>query len=160
MKNLFFISILMTTLLSFSSMTVSANSIHPDKIHKEGNFLKVKGDIVDVKADIQVFEYNSSIGDWECIREYCNKSKYSLYLNPTKNYQVWFSNVTEGTKVLHIDAGSPGPWMKYLDIDFSTKYAYARIYQDYPIYDYIVEMVDNTYSSIAYTEHYSANRSK
>ena len=151
MRKLMQMSTLMVFLLSFISIPVSVyvGIYDPGVINKEYNHLVVKGDIIDVKADVNVFEFNSATGEWNQIEELCNKSRYKLYLNPTKNYQVWFSNVELGTKVLHIDAGDPGVWSKYIGIDFHQGgNTYARIYQDKPDYDYILETVEYSYASV------------
>lgn len=150
MKKLIQISTLFTILLCLNTMSVSATCIWQpeDGITHNDNFLDLKGDIVNYKADIEVFEYVDSIEGWVSVKEYSNKSRYSIRLNPTKNYQIWFTNVEMGMKILHVDAGHPGPWSKYIDIDFESEGTYAHIFQDTKSYDYVFELCNSTYSSI------------
>ncbi|MHA2401951.1 MAG: hypothetical protein ACXADH_03085 [Candidatus Kariarchaeaceae archaeon] len=111
------------------------------------NSLKLKGDFLindtlTQKVSIQVFEYSDST--YEFVEVWCKtkKRKYEMVLDPTKHYQIWFTNSIGVTKRLYVMPGDPGPYYFGLDIDFESEGLAAKIEQT-NYYDYVLTAVKN-----------------
>lgn len=104
-----------------------------------GNQLKVKGDIVGVKADIKIWEVHQS-GVNIPLKDYNNKSRYCLKLNPVKEYVIEFS-YKEEIKTLYVRPGTYGPYYFHLDIHFGNGVENAILEQK-DMYDYTLTAME------------------
>lgn len=139
------LSITISSIPSYGKSSTNVSGISEDSA------LKIKGDVIGMKAHIQIFEYNTVDSKWSSVYDKENRGKYKLFLNPTKHYQIWFSHSSGVTKILHVDAGDPGPWFMYLDIDLKNCNGceHARVFQDPVSYDMDFEVVSSDYNSVS-----------
>ncbi len=109
------------------------------------NYLLLKGKVLrGYTAEIAVFQYFDSTSTLVYLKK--NKTNYSLVLNPQLNYQIFFLSNDAQIKVLHIDAGEEGIWVKEVDVDFDlTNIKHAKIYQSSSKMDYNIVMVSDDY---------------
>lgn len=141
----YMIMITISLLITVLSIGIVSGQSNPQ------NYLKIKGKILKgYFADIDVFCYIHNSEEWHKINSKSNKSNYSIRLDPKSNYQIYFTSNQGQTKVLHVDAGHSGMWIKEIDVDFDQGYmVHAKISQTDNRNDYIISSVSAGYNNTA-----------
>ena len=95
------------------------------------NYIKLKGHIENAEDNvtIRVFKEVNSPTGWASVDKSVKRLNYTVKLDPTSNYQIWFTDAEGYTKIMYHKAGLEGRWSLQLDIDFnSTKY--CEVFQE------------------------------
>lgn len=95
------------------------------------NYIKLKGHIENANKSVtvRVFAQTDEPSIWKAVDKSVRKANYTVKLNPTVNYQVWFTDSQGYTKIMHHRRGTEGRWSLTLDIDFNSTY-YCEVYQE------------------------------
>lgn len=146
MKKLFMRSLQL--MLAVALVSISAGNAF-SQTHT--NYVKIKGHIMNYegKTTVQVFEHNPSTDLWTLKKETKRLENYVVTMNPTLDYQVWFTNNDGETKILYHNGGTKGLWVHFLDVDFNaTTYGCRMEQYDEDLYSFIPIMEDDQLASI------------
>lgn len=119
-RSAFFIGMLI--MLATMSVALITNHGYSQSNHENSKTaLQLKGIAIGVDhMDIQVFERNPSTCEWVLVKHKEDKRRYRVKLDPTKEYQIWFSNVYKGDKIIHVNETFIDEGLYTLDVDFNT----------------------------------------
>ena len=132
MKKLFKINSILIMSLCMITFAVSAKNTDPKtpKPSKD-NILIVKGDIFnDATVSIIAFYYDNDNCSWHKYTETSGKNRYSIILDPTLDYQIWYQDSDFHKKIVYIEKGSEGIWQCKVHLNFEIKTElFAHVYQ-------------------------------
>lgn len=80
------------------------------------NILYISGE-TDYEVKLQVF-VKSDDGSFVIESDETLIDSYVLELNPTKDYQLWFSNPYGYKKIVYVEKGKKGTWYRDFDVHF------------------------------------------
>ena len=97
----------------------------------ETSYFTLYGDLISSeKTTIMVFQYDTTVCNWEMIEEIRTKKNYQLLLDPLQAYQIWFQSPNGYTRIIYVDPGDAGIWQKNFSMGFSEKsLAFIHMYQ-------------------------------
>jgi len=135
MKALFKLNSIIVMLLCMATSAVFAGNTDPTSpAPSKDNILVLKGTIMnDVHAVITTFYYDNVDCAWHKHEVLNVKNKYSMLLNPTADYQIWYQDGAGHTKIIYIKSGEGGIWQSNIHIDFEAETElFACMYQFSP----------------------------
>ena len=114
------------------------------------NYLKLKTHLIDedLVVDVLVFTYDTHANEWIEVKRKAHKKNHTIRLNPRYNHQLWFVDEMGTTKILYIDKGESGPWMKIVDLDFKDNIYHAKLTQNIIAYEYELSIVNSDYDTL------------
>lgn len=101
-------------LAALMSMSFTNEPVNEPMTHQ--NVLYISGD-TDHEVNLQVF-VKSDDGSFVLESTQTLVYSYVLELNPTKEYQLWFSNPYGYKKIVYVEKGKKGTWYRDFDVHF------------------------------------------
>jgi len=131
--------IIALAMLTMSFVNIDSEPVKNAEVPQSAqNILYFYGN-VDRDVTILIYERSSDNYCYDLVLNQEVNEDYLLELNPTKQYQIWFSTDNGIRKIIHVDSGMFGVFYKNFDIAYE-KSTLSMLYMYQDSYDYHIQL--------------------